>query len=229
MAAQRDEAGRRRVEAADVPVREPGGRDQRAPQVVGQRPFRAPGQRRAPGGGEHPDDDEADRGDQREHPPPDPLPHPAPLYMLHCHRSPPGARGRCLPSSLGTNRLVPQSRHRRALWLAGVPLREERAPVPLLVNCVAERVLDYRRQSGRSSACRLMARQGAKPVKPVWPLRRCPATVMILPRAGSKPGRLRLRRTTSTLVGRAPRPVRRDPPFPAGRRSRLPPRLYRRK
>jgi hypothetical protein len=35
------------------------------------------------------------------------------------------------------------------------------------VNCVAERVLDYRRQSGRSSACRLMARQGAKPVKPV--------------------------------------------------------------
>jgi len=34
-------------------------------------------------------------------------------------RSPPGACGRCLPSSLGTNRLAPQSRHRRALWLAG--------------------------------------------------------------------------------------------------------------
>src|ERR1700722_9291722 len=74
-----------------------------------------------------------------------------------------------------------------------------------------------------------MARQGAKPVKPATAIpalsRNCddPAP------AGSKPGRLRPRRTTSTLVGRALRHVRRDPPLPAGRRSRLPPRLYRRK
>jgi acetolactate synthase I/II/III large subunit len=34
-------------------------------------------------------------------------------------RSPPGAFSRCLPSSLGKKRLAPQSRHRRALWLAG--------------------------------------------------------------------------------------------------------------
>jgi len=45
--------------------------------------------------------------------------HPVDTSGTVLSRSPPGACGRCLLSSLGTNRLPPQSRHRRALWLAG--------------------------------------------------------------------------------------------------------------
>ena len=42
-------------------------------------------------------------------------------------RSPPGALARCLPSSLVAALLAPQSRHRRALWLAGEAPTRSRA------------------------------------------------------------------------------------------------------
>ena len=96
---QRDQPGGRRVEAADVPVREPGRRDQRSPQVVGERPFRPADQRRAPGGGVHPDHDEAHRCDKRKYPPPDSLPHPVPwpLYLLAIRRPALRRRSRIRP------------------------------------------------------------------------------------------------------------------------------------
>ena len=100
-AGQRDQAGGRRVEAADVPVREPGGGDQRPPQVVGKRPLRPAQQRRAQGGGVHPHHDQASRRDQRERPPPYSLPHPAsrPLRMLarRLPHSPPRRSGCAVP------------------------------------------------------------------------------------------------------------------------------------
>ena len=57
-AGQRDQAGRRRIDRAQVQVREPGRRDQRPPQVIGKRPLGPPHHRRAPGGRVHPDHDQ---------------------------------------------------------------------------------------------------------------------------------------------------------------------------
>jgi hypothetical protein len=196
-ARQRDQPGGRRVEAADVPVSEPGRRDQRAPQVVGQRPFPPADQRRAPRGREHPDQNEAHRRDQRKHPPPNSLPHPAFLAPL-----PAPAAARTRRSAL----------RRRSPDLGG----------PCLVN----RVLDYKAPACTVIPLRGVPLQadgvpGAKPVKPrpARPFRRCPATVTIPPRRGPS----QVDSGSPDDIG--PR-GKGDPsrPPPAYRRSRLPSR-----
>ena len=93
---QRDQPGPGRVDPADVPVRHPGRRHQRAPQVVGQPPLLLPHQRGSPGGGEHPHQHQPSRRDQRQHPPRTPAgphgPRDAPRRPRPAPRGGPSAR-----------------------------------------------------------------------------------------------------------------------------------------
>ncbi len=68
-ARERDQAGRRRVQAAHVQLQQPLGRDHRRPQVVGQCPRGPAEETDSPGGVEHPDDDQARRGERGIDPP----------------------------------------------------------------------------------------------------------------------------------------------------------------
>jgi hypothetical protein len=71
---KRDQLGGRGVEAAQVEVHEPLGRDHRPPQVIGQRPARFPVVAGSPDRACHPGDDQDDRGQQRKEPPVQPRP-----------------------------------------------------------------------------------------------------------------------------------------------------------